>query len=42
MTDKYRAGADVVSTITKLLYSALGKVILNHFGFYFLLKENIS
>ena len=37
---KYRAEAAVVSTITKLLYSPLGGVILNYFVF-FLLKENI-
>ena len=37
--DKYRAGADVVLTITKRLYSPLGGVILNHFGFLFFSKR---
>ena len=39
MTNKYRAGADVVLTITKRLYSPLGGVILNYFGFSFFSKR---
>ena len=37
--DKYRAGADVVLTITKRLYSPLGGVTLNYFGFSFFSKR---
>ena len=36
---KYRAGADVVLTITKRLYSPLGGVISNYFGFLFFSKR---
>ena len=36
---KYRAGAAVVSTITKQLYSPLGGVILNYFVLLFFTKS---
>ena len=39
MTDKYRAGAAVVSTITKRLYSLLRGVLLNYFVFFFTKRE---
>ena len=40
---KYRAGAAVVSTITKRSYSLLGGVLFNYFFYYFFsLKGNIS